>query len=86
MNNIDKLDLKIKLLEEKKKALGKKLDYEERKKRTRRLIQTGALVEKYFNIEHLSMEDREELFNTFADYIKSHAPEKFNLKNIQECD
>lgn len=79
MNRINKLDLKIKLLEEKKKALAKQTNYEERKKRTRRLIQTGALVEKYFNIENLSMEDREELFNIFADYIKSHAPEKFNL-------
>lgn len=55
MNRINKLDLKIKLLEEKKKALAKQINYEERKKRTRRLIQTGALVEKYFNIEHLSI-------------------------------
>ena len=79
MNDIDKLDLKIKFLQDKKKALSKSVNYEERKKRTRRLIQTGALAEKYFNIEHLSIENRENLFSMFADYIKSHAPEKYNL-------
>jgi hypothetical protein len=80
MNDIKKLDLKIKYLEDKKKALSKSVNYEERKKRTRRLIQTGALAEKYFNIEHLSIEDREAIFSMFAEYIKTNAPEKYNLK------
>ncbi|MBV4420417.1 DUF3847 domain-containing protein [Clostridium tyrobutyricum] len=80
MNNIEKLDLKIKYLEDKKKALSKSVNYEERKKRTRRLIQTGALAEKYFNIEHLSIEDREAIFSMFAEYIKTNAPKKYNLK------
>lgn len=86
MNKIDKLDLKIKLLEEKKKALAKKVDYEERKKHTRLLIGTGKLTEKYFNIEYLNIEEREELFCIFADYIKDNAPEKFNLKSSKEYD
>ncbi|AND86325.1 hypothetical protein GTH52_15005 (plasmid) [Clostridium tyrobutyricum] len=80
MNNIEKLDLKIRYLEDKKKALSKSVSYEERKKRTRRLIQTGALAEKYFNIEHLSIEDREAIFSMFAEYIKTNAPKKYALK------
>ncbi|MBV4417009.1 DUF3847 domain-containing protein [Clostridium tyrobutyricum] len=80
MNDIEKLDLKIRYLEDKKKALSKSVSYEERKKRTRRLIQTGALAEKYFNIEHLSIEDREAIFSMFAEYIKTNAPEKYSLK------
>lgn len=80
MNDIEKLDLKIRYLEDKKKALSKSVSYEERKKRTRRLIQTGALAEKYFNIEQLSIEDREAIFSMFAEYIKNNAPEKYSLK------
>ncbi|EMF0280570.1 hypothetical protein KI126_002643, partial [Enterococcus faecium] len=33
----------------------------ERKKRTRRLIQKGALLEKYFDLSHLSVEETEEV-------------------------
>lgn len=77
MNDIDKLDLKIKYLTDKKKSLEKSVSNVNRKERTRRLIQTGALCEKYFEIEHLSIEDREEVFKIFSDYIKAHIPEKF---------
>jgi hypothetical protein len=77
MNDIKKLDLKIKYLTDKKKSLEKSVSNITRKERTRRLIQTGALCEKYFEIEHLSIEDREEVFKIFSDYIKAHIPEKF---------
>ncbi|WP_279145802.1 hypothetical protein [Clostridium tyrobutyricum] len=86
MNKIDRLDLKIKLLEEKKKALSKYVVSEERKKYTRLLIETGKLAEKYFNIEHLNIEEREKLFSIFADYIKDTAPKKFNLEKSKEYD
>lgn len=77
MNDIEKLELKIKYLTDKKKSLEKSVSNVTRKERTRRLIQTGALCEKYFEIEHLSIEDREEVFKIFSDYIKAHIPEKF---------
>lgn len=77
MNDIEKLDLKIKYLTDKKKSLEKNINNIDRKARTRRLIQTGALCEKYFEIEHLSIEDREEVFKMFSDYIKTHTPEKY---------
>lgn len=50
-----------------------------RKARSRRLIQKGSLLEKYFQIDNLSVEQTEELLKTFADFIIAHKPDK--LKN-----
>ena len=52
-----------------------------RKARSRRLIQKGALLEKYFQAENLSVEQTEELLKMFAAYVNAHKPEK--LKNDQ---
>lgn len=52
-----------------------------RKARTRRLIQKGALLEKYFQAENLSVEQTEELLKIFANYVNAHKPNK--LKNDQ---
>lgn len=46
----------------------------ERKKRANRLIQKGALLEKYFECEHLSPEQTEELLKTFSDYVNYNKP------------
>lgn len=51
-----------------------KSSYEFRKQRTRRLVETGALAEKYFQIENLSIPEREELFKMFATFIKGNKP------------
>lgn len=51
-----------------------------RKARTRRLIQKGALLEKYFQAENLSVEQTEELLKIFANYVNAHKPNK--LKTI----
>ena len=50
-----------------------------RKARSRRLIQKGALLEKYFQADNLSVKQTEELLKTFADYVNAHKPNK--LKN-----
>ncbi|MCB7149092.1 hypothetical protein, partial [Lactiplantibacillus plantarum] len=55
--------------------------YENRQARSRRLIQKGALLEKYFQADNLSVEQTEELLKTFADYVNAHKPNK--LKNDQ---
>ncbi|MGA3410034.1 hypothetical protein ACA618_15275 [Lactiplantibacillus pentosus] len=58
--------------------------YESRKKRkarSRRLIQKGALLEKYFQANNLSVKQTEELLKIFADYVNAHKPDK--LKNDQ---
>ena len=77
MNDIDKIELKIKTLEEKKKAIEKSSHIQDRKNRTRLLIQTGALCEKYFDIEDLLLSQREEVFNLFSSYIKNNIPIKY---------
>ena len=48
-----------------------------RKERTHRLIQKGALVEKYFDIAHLSVEETEELLQIFAAFVKEKTPKKY---------
>lgn len=77
MNDIDVVEYKIKLLEEKKKSIEKSLHSQDRKVRTRLLIQTGALCEKYFDIENLLVSEREEIFKLFSSYIKNNIPLKY---------
>ena len=49
----------------------------ERRKRTHRLVQKGALLDKYFDIEHLSVSDTEDILKIFADFVKSNIPDKY---------
>ena len=55
-----------------------------RKARSRRLIQKGALLEKYFQADNLSVEQTEELLNIFADYVNAHKPDKLELKLVED--
>lgn len=48
-----------------------------RKARTRRLIQKGALLDKYFETERLSADETESLLKTFANYVNSNKPDKY---------
>lgn len=52
----------------------------ERKERTRRLIQKGALLENYFECEHLSVAETEELLRVFSKYVNEKKQEKFKKK------
>lgn len=61
-----------------------KIKNEERKKRANRLIQTGALAEKYFDIHSLSISEREELFKIFSPFIKANKPKRFQNKKTPE--
>lgn len=54
-----------------------KVSNEERKARTRRVIQKGALLEKYFECENLSVEETEELLVVFSDYVIKNKPVKY---------
>lgn len=51
-----------------------------RKKRTKRLIEKGALLEKYFDIDYLTVKETEEFLKIFATYVKAHKPNKFKKK------
>ena len=77
MNDIELIENKIKLLEQKKKTIDKSLHTQDRKVRTRLLIQTGGLCEKYFDMECLTLLEREEIFKLFSSYIKNNIPLKY---------
>lgn len=75
-NQISKLDEQIKKLEREKKIFEHSLSKIDRKKRTRRLIQIGALSEKYFDLYHNDLHEVEEVFLQFANYVKANKLEK----------
>ncbi|WP_368298893.1 hypothetical protein [Cytobacillus firmus] len=75
-NQISRLDEKIKKLEREKKIFEHSLSKIDRKKRTRRLIQIGALSEKYFDLYHNDLHEIEEVFSQFANYVKANKLEK----------
>ncbi|MED0649897.1 hypothetical protein P9246_10850 [Aeribacillus pallidus] len=77
---ISDIQKRIDQLEERKKNILRLTKERERKKRANRLIQTGALAEKYFELGSLSIEEREELFKIFANYINTNKPLKFKKK------
>ncbi|WP_334751016.1 hypothetical protein [Bacillus amyloliquefaciens] len=81
MSNINEIENRISELTKRKNALEKEMKYkekkDERKVRARRLIETGALAEKYFEIDNLSIEEREELFKMFSSFVLSNKPKKF---------
>ncbi|WP_121614467.1 hypothetical protein [Mesobacillus foraminis] len=70
---IQKIEDKIKVLEQKKKSLEYKIVIEDRKARTRRLIQKGALLEKYLGLEDVSIEETEKLLKFLADFKNKNA-------------
>lgn len=49
----------------------------ERKARTRKLIQKGALLDKYFDTENLSINETEDFLKIFSNYIKENKPDKY---------
>ena len=49
----------------------------ERKARTRKLIQKGALLDKYFDTENLSIDETEDFLKIFSNYIKENKPDKY---------
>lgn len=55
------LEKKLEQLKAQKKAIQAKQNKIERAQRTRRLIQNGALAEKYLNCENIAPEDFEKL-------------------------
>lgn len=49
----------------------RRASWEQRKARTKRLIETGALAEKYFEMEDFTIEQREKIFQTFSEFVKN---------------
>lgn len=82
-NQLKDIEEKIKKAQKQKYDLEKSIEFakkvESRKQRAHRLIQTGALAEKYFQIHNLDMGEREKLFKTFSNFIIANKPT--DLKN-----
>ena len=51
-----------------------------RKQRTKRLIEKGALLEKYFEIDYLTVEETKDFLKSFSEYIKANKPKKYQKK------
>ena len=66
---------------ERENSILKKSKYlestKERKARTRKLIQKGALLDKYFDTENLSIDETEDFLKIFSNYIKENKPDKY---------
>lgn len=56
----------------------RKASWEQRKLRTKRLIETGALAEKYFGLEEFTLEQREKIFQTFSEFVKAR------IRNVKQ--
>jgi hypothetical protein len=54
---------------------------QKRKERTRLLIQKGALLDKYFEIENLNADKTEQFLKIFSDYVRNKKPDKFKKNN-----
>ena len=87
-SNINDVDKKIEELKKKQHDLKKQVEYRSkqnyRKERARRLIETGASAEKYFELDGLNIEDREELFKMFSPFVTGNKPKKFKEKQKQK--
>lgn len=76
-NEITNIDKQIEIMEKKKSALKSHVDKNRtRKERTRRLIQVGALAEKYFELQSNDMLEVEDIFSQFSTYVKAKKLDK----------
>ncbi|MGG0878033.1 hypothetical protein [Bacillus inaquosorum] len=73
---ITKIEQKIKKLENQLKAQDKFKRNEARRQRTRRLIEIGGKTQKYFDLEHNSIEEIEEILFQFSEYVKHNKLDK----------
>ena len=74
---LKELEERLTELKEEERRLKKAAKAEEKRNREKRYKETGELAEKYFDIAHISLEDRELLFESIAEYINERALENF---------
>ncbi|WP_336865660.1 DUF3847 domain-containing protein [Peribacillus frigoritolerans] len=81
---LQKMKDRIKVLEQKKRVLEHKVSNEARKERTRRLIQKGALLEKYLEEESMSLKDTENLLKVLANFKNKN--KEYVIRLIKSLD
>jgi hypothetical protein len=83
---LEEIELKIRQLQERQKRLKAKIKEKERKERTRRLIQVGAIFEKWFEIT--GPEEAEQVARAFHEVVKANRDKwkQIIVKNEKEND
>lgn len=78
---LQELEKQMEQLKAKKKAINAQISKAERAQRTRRLIQIGALSEKYFDCEKIDPADFEKLISEIVgvEQVKAILKEKANV-------
>lgn len=71
---LEQLNQKMEQLKAQKQRIQSQINQKERKARTRRLIQIGAIFENYFGVS--SVEEAEEIAKTFQLPVQSHLKKK----------
>lgn len=79
VERLQELERKLEQIKAKKQQVESRMKEKERKERTRRLIQVGAIFEKYFDI--IDVDQAEKIACEMKKIIDEH---KGNLKNFQE--
>lgn len=67
---LEEINKRMEQLKIQKQQIQAKLNQKERKERTRKLIQMGAVFEKWFELH--SLEEAEDVARTFQQMVKSH--------------
>jgi len=81
---LQELEKKIEKMKAKKQQVEARKREKERKERTRRLIQVGAIFEKYFEIQN--EEEADKIAKSLQTYVSKHKEKMLalNLKEIEE--
>jgi hypothetical protein len=74
---LKELEAQIEKIKAKKQQIANRIKEKERKERTRRLIQIGAIFEKYFNIE--DEKQAEKIAYGMKDTVKKHKEKLLNI-------
>lgn len=75
-SKLENINDKIQNLEWQKKALENSIKKSKRNERTRKLIQVGALAQKYFELENNDLSEIEEIFKQFSSFVKENKLER----------
>ncbi|MCM3068310.1 hypothetical protein PH235_14530 [Trichococcus sp. K1Tr] len=76
---LQELEEKIEKMKAKKQQVESRKKEKERKERTRRLIQVGAIFEKYFEIQ--SEEEAEKIAKSLQSYVTKHKEKRLTLNH-----
>lgn len=74
---LQELEEKMEQIKKKKQQLANRLQVKERKERTRRLIEVGAIFEKYFEIE--DQEEAEKIAISLKNYVETNKDKFLSL-------